>query len=701
MAGIRSAVLPAKGESSALKPARLGAAVWDRREMKLPTQESSEASAVAAMPERARGEADAPVIVVGGGPAGLRVAQDLARRDIPVVQFNAERWKPYNRLKLTPFLAGEVQIGIVYQPNLFPPKARVAQYTGQTVVAIDREAKTVTNNLGRRFSYSRLVLCLGSHAHIPPIPGRDLAGVYRFRNFDDVELLIARSLRSRRAVVIGGGLLGLEAARGMALRKVETVVVEHEGHLMARQLDRAGGALLEDKILGLGIDVRTGNSVKAIEGAGRVERVMLANGEAIGCDTVIICTGIRPNIDIARNAGVAVGRGITVDDAMRTSDPDIYAAGECAEHDGNIYGLVAPGLEQAAVAAACIAGDRASYRGSVPTTKLKIIGTDVFSMGDIEQADQRLDLSSVVHQASDGAAYRRLIFRRGRLVGAMAVGDWPEVNRIQQAVRDRAFVWPWQLYRFRNTGILFPVTAPKSAAQWPAAATVCNCTGVTRGQLGDAMRLGATTVEGLMQETNASTVCGTCRPLLLEIIGEQKKYEPVFGARIIGAVSVLAAIAALIAWLAPPWPYSRSMQQGLGIDRFWLDGDWKQVSGFTLLSLSAVIAFLSVRKRIKARWLGNYKFWRVAHAAIGTAALGVLFMHTGFRLGNNLNFWLMATFLAVAVIGSITGAVTAQEHRILSNSNVSPRSALVWLHILTFWPMPVLLMLHIVTVYAY
>lgn len=668
--------------------------------MKLPSHDSSEAGTLAATPERVHPET-APVIVVGGGPAGLRVAQDLARRDIAVIQFNAERWKPYNRLKLTPFLAGEVQIGIVYQPNLFPPNARITQYTGQTVVAIDRDAKTITNNLGRSFAYSKLVLCLGSHAHIPPIPGRDLAGVYRFRNFDDVELLVARSLRSRRTVVIGGGLLGLEAARGMALREVETIVVEHESHLMARQLDRAGGILLERQIAGMGIGVRTGNSVKAIEGSGRVERVVLANGEAIDCDTVIICTGIRPNIDLARNAGIAVGRGITVDDAMRTSDPDVYAAGECAEHDGNIYGLVAPGLEQAAVAAARVAGDTASYRGSVPTTRLKIVGTDVFSMGDIEQADQRLDLSSAVWQAADGKAYRRLVIRRGRLVGATAVGDWPEVNRIQQAVRDRAFVWPWQLYRFRSTGVLYPTVAPKSAAQWPAAATVCNCTGVTRGQLGDAMRLGATTVEGLMQETNASTVCGTCRPLLLEILGQQTKHDPVFGARAIAAFSVLAAIAALIAWFAPPWPYSVSMEQGLGIDRFWLDGDWKQVSGFTLLGLSAVVAFLSVRKRIKARWLGHYKFWRIVHAAIGTAALAVLFMHSGFRLGNNLNFWLMATFLTVAVVGSVTGLVTARDHKLLSNGKASPRAALVWVHILTFWPMPVLLMLHIVTVYAY
>lgn len=642
-----------------------------------------------------------PVIVVGGGPSGLRMAQELVRRKIPVIQFNAERWRPYNRLKLTPFLAGEVQLGVVYQPNLFPDGARVAQYTGQTVVAIDRQAKTVESQFGRRWQYSKLVLCLGSHAHIPPIPGRELTGVYRFRNFDDVELLIARSVRSRRAVVIGGGLLGLEAARGIALRGVDTIIVEHDTHLMPRQLDHAAGRVLEDQILAMGLDVRTGCAVKAIEGASRVERVALANGESIACDTVIICTGVRANIDLARSAGIAVGHGITVNDSMQTTDPDIYAVGECAEHDGRIYGLVAPGLEQAAVAAAHLCEEKTRYRGSVPTTKLKIVGTDVFSMGEIEQIDQRLDVVANTWQDPDHGIYRRLVMRRGRLVGAIAVGDWPEVNRIQQGVRDRTFIWPWQRWRFGRTGQLYPVSASKPAAAWPAAATVCNCTGVTRGQLGEAMRLGANSLELLMRETNASTVCGSCRPLLHEILGTRAVQEPVFGMRTIATASLLAALAALAALLLPSWPYSTSVEAGEGLDRFWLDGTWKQISGFTLLGLAALIAFLPVRKRLSCKRLGDYRFWRVLHTVAGATALAALFTHTGFNLGQNLNRWLMVTFLAVAIGGGLTGIVTAGDHTVVAKGPHSPRKALVWIHILTFWPMPILLLLHVVTVYAY
>ena len=642
-----------------------------------------------------------PVVVVGGGPSGLRAAQELLRHGLPVVLLNAERWRPYNRIKLTPFLAGEVQIGLVYQSNVFSDNASITQYNGHRVVRIDRAAKIVENQFGRRWHYSHLVLCLGSRAHIPPIPGRELPGVFSFRNFDDVEQLVARSVRSRCTVVIGGGLLGLEAARGMALRNIKTVVVEHENRLMARQIDSGAGEVLAEKIRAMGLEVRTGCSVKTIAGSERVESIVLSTGETIACDTAIICTGIRSNIELARDAGIAVGHGITVNDAMQTSDPSIYAVGECAEHDGHVYGLVSPGLEQAAVAAARIAGIAADYRGSVPTTKLKVVGTDVFSMGDIEQIEQRTDVSTHVWKDAAAGAYRRLVLRRGRLVGAFGVGGWPEVSRIQQAVRDRSAIWPWQMWRFSRTGLLFGAAQPASVAAWPAAATVCNCTGVTRGRLGESIQSGATTLELLSRDTGACTVCGSCRPLLIELLGGAPKYEPVFGARTIATASLLAACIALAAVLLPAWPYSTSIVRGIGIDALWIDGTWKQVTGFTLVGLSAIVAFLSIRKHLSWRWLGSYRGWRIVHAAIGAAVLGVLFLHTGFHLGENLNRWLMMTFIAVIAAGCITGIATAREHRVLAKGAMSWRNALTWTHILAFWPLPLLLFVHVVTVYAY
>jgi nitrite reductase (NADH) large subunit len=260
---------------------------------------------------------------------------------------------------------------------------------------------------------------------------------------------------------------------------------------------------------------------------------------------------------------------------------------------------------------------------------------------------------------------------------------------------------PWKAWRFARTGRLYPETKVQAVTVWPAAATVCNCTGVTRGQLGDAISGGALTIDNLMRETSASTVCGSCRPLLQELLGGNASHAPVFGARTIVLGSILAGLAALLAAFLPAWPFWESVEAGIGLDRLWTNGTIKQVTGFTLLGLSAVVAFLSVRKRVRQRWLGDYRFWRIVHTTLGAAALGILFLHTGFNLGNNLNRWLMLTFLAVAALGSLTGVVTAREHVTLAAGRTSRRKALTWLHILAFWPMPVLLMLHVVTVYAY
>jgi nitrite reductase (NADH) large subunit len=642
-----------------------------------------------------------PVVVVGGGPSGIRVAQELARRGLATIVFNAERWPPYNRVKLTPLLSGEVQLGQVSQPLTFPGHGEVTLYSDHSIVDVDRSRKTVTGRFGRVWAYSKLVLCMGSRAHVPPIPGKDLAGVFTFRNFDDVEKLMARSLRARRAVVIGGGLLGLEAARGMARRGAETWVVEHERHLMARQLDARAGALLVRDIAGLGLAVRSGRSVKRIAGRERVEAIELSDGERVPCDTVILCTGIRANIELARDIGLAVGRGIKVSASMQTTDPDIYAVGECAEFDGHIYGLVGPGFEQALVAAAHIAGEPATYAGSVPATKLKVVGTDVFSMGDVDQLEQRTDVVSQSFEDKDGKAYRRLVLRRGRVVGAIALGDWPEINRLQEAIRGRVRLWPWQRARFALSGNIWAERTPASVREWPRAATVCNCTGVTRGQIGDAIALGCSSVTDVKRDTGASTVCGTCGPLISELLGAAPARTPAEAFRPIAAASAAAGLLALVTLLLPVWPVARQIRARSIVDLLWLDGVWKQASGYTLLALSIIATLLSLRKR--AVRLGDFATWRVVHTAVGVATLLVLFLHTGFRLGSNLNKWLMLSFLGVALAGGAAGLATALEHRLFASAGEAARTRTLsfWLHLLALWPLPLLLAAHILSVYFY
>ena len=377
-----------------------------------------------------------PVIIVGGGPAGMRVAQELSRKSIDTILFNAERWQPYNRVKLSTLLAGEAQIGQVYASTDAPGPGKITRYDGVSVIDIDRNQKQILASNKRIFDYGKLVLALGSRAFIPSIPGKDLAGVFAFRNFDDAEALVARSHSARNVVVIGGGLLGLEAARGMRVHGATVTVIEHENRLMPRQLDLEAGDHLKLRIEDLDVSVLTGKRVASIDGTSRVETVTLASGEVIKTDTVIVCTGVRANIQLAEGIDLPHSRGIWVNDQMQTDDPAIYAVGECAEHDGIVHGLVGPVYEQAVVAAATIAGDEdAVYKGSTPATKLKVLGADVFSMGDFENLEQRADIKHIIFEEKETGIYRRIFIERGRLVAAIGVGEWPEASNCSKPSR--------------------------------------------------------------------------------------------------------------------------------------------------------------------------------------------------------------------------------------------------------------------------
>ena len=657
--------------------------------------------------ESARPTSVDPVIVVGGGPVGIRVAQELSRRGVDCIVFNAERWQPYNRVKLTPLLCGDAQLGQVMQRLEFPGPGAVQLYSEQSVIDIDRDARTVMTRVGRTFRYRKLVLAVGSRAHVPPIPNRTLSGVFTFRNIDDVERLIARSFRSRRTIVIGGGLLGLEAARGMARRGAETWVIEHNPHLMPRQLDSAAGQLLAEQLRLSGLVVRTGTGVAGIAGADRVESVELSSGERVTCDTVIICTGIRANTELAREVGLAVGRGIRVSERLLTSDPDIYAIGECAEVDGVIAGLVGPGFEQAVAAASDIAAMPIGYAGSVPSTKLKVAGIDVFSMGDVEQIEQRIDIGSLVYRDDANNIYRTLALRRGRLIGAFGIGDWPELTHLQEAVRSKALVAPWHRLRFKRTGRLWPETEPSGVHDWPRHAVVCNCTGATRGQIGDAIALGAASLEDVQRDTGASTVCGSCQIHVAALLGGPPVRKPVPWWRPVAIASAAAGLCGVLTLALPAWPLARSITK-LGIaDKLWLDGTWKQMSGYTLLALSIAAALLSFRKRwlpsAAQTWISAFGAWRLVHTLIGSATLLVLFAHTGFRLGHNLNFWLMSCFLTTCLSGGAIGLSSALEHRIPASPAAAARlrAWIFWVHVLALWPLPLLLGFHILSVYYY
>lgn len=410
-----------------------------------------------------------PVVVVGNGPVGMRVVADLFALDRkqPIVLYGEEEHLPYDRIKLSSWLAGEVELDAIEKPYRRPFGTSLDERFGVKVVSIDRDAKTVLDSQGKSTAYLNLILATGSTPHLPPVLGIERHGVYTLRDMRDALHLMARRVRSHHTVVIGGGLLGLEAARGMQPTNTSVTIIEHVDRLMANQLDERSGELLKGTIEGMGFDVVVGDGIKFIRGTSQVDAVVLHSGRVIECDTVVVATGIRPNITLAQNCGLSIGRGITVDNSMRTSDPYIFAIGECAEHDGEVYGLVAPGFEQAGVAASAIAGVDSHYRGSIVASRLKVIGTQVFSVGPVGYTAHPAAGKSLVYEDPDKGIYRKLLINRDKLQGAISLGDWPQSLRTQGAVSRHDRLYPWQRIRFRRTGNIWSDDAGNSVSSWP------------------------------------------------------------------------------------------------------------------------------------------------------------------------------------------------------------------------------------------
>lgn len=644
------------------------------------------------------------MIVAGAGPAGLRFSQRLhaLRANLPLMLIGAEARAPYDRVRLSSALAGDCDWAALEHGWALPEHRSLRWLPGVSVTAIDRAAHRVTLSNGDSAAYRQLVLATGSTPHIPNIPGTALPGVYRFRDARDAEQLSARRVRSRRVVVLGGGLLGLEAARAMRRYNTDITVVEHSARLMPRQLDAAAAALLGDQVRSLGIKVVVDDGALALHGQHAVQSVALRSGRSLLADTVIIATGIVPNTALALASGLAIGRGIKVDQQLRTGDPDIFAIGECAEHNGVVYGLAAPCLEQGAVAASVIAGDAAQYCGSVAGTRLKVMKTTVFAAGaHPDESPTGAHRSLRFHDRSSGD-YRRLLHARGRLTGVLGVGDWAELPRAMDAVQQGQRISLLQRWRFHRSGQLWPTAESASVAAWPANTTVCNCTGVTRGALSDAMAAGCLNRAALAERTRASTVCGSCVPLLEALLGAPYRPEPVRGAKPLLGMALMATLAAALITLLPGVPYvAEWSSQGWRWDALWRDGFIKQVTGFSLAGLALAGLALSLRKRIAKLAVGHFALWRNLHVALGLAAVSALLLHTGGRLGYGLNALLMSSFLLLIVAGGAAAVLAATEHRLAPARAKRLRGGLNWLHILAFWPLPVLLGFHVLKTYYY
>ncbi|MBU6272638.1 MAG: nitrite reductase large subunit NirB [Betaproteobacteria bacterium] len=466
------------------------------------------------------------LVVVGNGMAGVRAVEELIRiapdqHDITI--FGAEPHPNYNRILLSPVLAGEQTLDqIVLNPLEWYRDNGITLHTGSEVTRIDRRAREVTAADGTRAPYDRLLLATGSNPFILPVPGRELDGVLAYRDIADTQAMIDASGRCRDAVVIGGGLLGLEAAWGLRQRGMRVTVVHLMPWLMERQLDQTAGRMLQKSLEDRGLVFQLEAQTEALldDGKGRVRAVRLKSGLELPAGLVVMAAGIRPNTALAEAAGLHCHRGIVVSDTLQTiTDPRIYAVGECAAHRGIAYGLVAPLFEQARVCATHLAQfGIGRYTGSQTSTKLKVTGVDLFSAGDFSGGE---GCDEIVMSDPAGGVYRKLVLRDDRLVGAVLVGDTADGSwyfkllregRPLTDIRDRLMFGESNIGDTGHEG-------HNRAAAMADSDEVCGCNGVSKGAICKAIKeKGLFTLEDVRRQTKASASCGSCTGLVEQLL---------------------------------------------------------------------------------------------------------------------------------------------------------------------------------------
>ncbi len=463
------------------------------------------------------------LVMVGNGMAGVRAIEELlkvAPEQYDITIFGSEPYANYNRILLSPVLTGEMALEDIMLNDVDWYKDNgIDLHLNKKVVDIDRRGREVIDEDGQRIPYDRLLIATGSNPFIIPVPGHELEGVIAYRDIADVNYMLDSAKKYKNAVVIGGGLLGLEAANGLKERGMQVTIVHLLDTLMERQLDKASGALLQRSLQDRGLNFLMGVQTESIIGDERVEGVRFADGSEIEADIVVMAVGIRPNIELAQKVGIHCERGIIVNDTMQTYDPRIYAVGECLQHRGATYGLVAPLFEQAKVCANHLAQlGHARYEGSTTSTKLKVTGIDLFSAGDFTGDESTED---IVFQDPTAGVYKKVVLKENKILGAVLYGDTVDGAWYFDLMRNGTDVSD-----FRES-LLFGQAhigdaghgETNAAAALPDSAEICGCNGVVKGDIVNAIReKGLFTLDDVRAHTKASSSCGSCTGLVEQIL---------------------------------------------------------------------------------------------------------------------------------------------------------------------------------------
>ncbi|WP_138420789.1 nitrite reductase large subunit NirB [Aquibacillus sediminis] len=457
------------------------------------------------------------LIVIGNGMAGLRCIENILKEDNSIYDitiFGSEPHVNYSRIMLSSVLQGGTTFDDItinhlewYQAN------NIRLYTGETVIEIDKNKKLIKTDKEREVPYDKLILATGSHPFMLPLPGAEKEGIVSFRTIEDCQRMMETAKHYKKAVVIGGGLLGLEAARGLLNLGMKVDVVHNSDRLMNKQLDQTAAHMLQEELEAQGMNFLLEKDTERIVGNTRVEGLQFNDGTHTKADLVVMAVGVRPNITLAKQAGIETNRGILVDDYLQTQAQNIYAVGECAEHNGIVYGLVKPLYQQGAVLARHLCKKNTKgYQGSILSTQLKISGVDVFSVGQLTTDETT---KSIYFHDEIASTYKKVFFRDDKAVGAVLFGDTKEGPRLLDIIMKQKFV-PDQ----EKADLLRPTDPADSyVATLPKKEFICTCNSVSKGAIIDnVLAHNLSSVNDVKACTKASSSCGGCKPAVRELL---------------------------------------------------------------------------------------------------------------------------------------------------------------------------------------
>ena len=646
------------------------------------------------------------LVVVGHGMVATRFCETLVKKGlaskITVTVIGEEPEVGYDRVKLSTFVDHRDATKLELKPREWYAENGIEVVSGKRVEAVEREAKRVRLVGGEELEYDALVFATGSRPFVPPIAGSDSPGVFVYRTVADLEDIIGGAKGKTSAIVIGGGLLGLEAAQAVKKLGLEAGVIERARFLMPQQLNAEAAGLLGESVRAQGIDLHLGIQQTTITNEDDQLSLNLDEVTIPPVDLVVISAGIAPNSELAESCDLATGArgGIVVDDHFETEDESVFAIGECALVHGRIYGLVAPGYAMADHLVERLMGKKvAPFPERDLSTRLKMLGADVVTIGAPLEEGVRVEFKSDEH-------YRMLLLGGdGELRGALGVGPWPEAGMVQSLFEDGGYVREAEQRYFESEGV-FEEGAPEvDVASWPDSRTVCNCTNVRKGAIIGCLEKCGRDPDKVAEETGASMTCGSCRPLLEQLCGAPVTAQRPVAARALLVASVIALCVVIATIVAPPVPLANSVESWrFTMEQLWRDTFVKQITGYGLTAVFVIGLLISLRKRLPRLRIGHFGKWRFFHATFGIVSLVVLFAHTGFRFGHNLNYWLMLTFVLLNLLGACAGIASAIEASGTSNAALVARrfrGLLTYSHLVLFWPLPVLLIFHVLSVYLY